>query len=67
MLTIRLPADLEERLNDLAKQTGRSKTALAREAIMEYLVDPEDFHLGESRARLGRKAFLLPRWSVSLA
>jgi hypothetical protein len=33
MLAIRLPDTIEERLNTLAAETGRTKTALAREAI----------------------------------
>lgn len=39
MLAIRLPATIEERLNALASETGRTKTALAREAIVEYIND----------------------------
>ena len=34
MLAIRLPNDIEERLNRLTLETGRTKTALAREAIL---------------------------------
>ena len=49
MLAIRLPADIESRLGDLAKATGRSKTFYAREAILEYLDDIEDWYLAEHR------------------
>lgn len=42
MLAIRLPEDIELRLNNLAKKTGRSKTFYVREAILEYLDDLED-------------------------
>ncbi|HLW93632.1 MAG TPA: ribbon-helix-helix domain-containing protein, partial [Roseiarcus sp.] len=45
MLAIRLPEDIEARLERLAKQTGRSKTFYAREAILEYLDDLEDLYL----------------------
>ncbi len=38
VLAIRLPYTIEERLNTLAAETGRTKTALAREAIVEYIV-----------------------------
>lgn len=34
MLAIRLPEEIEERLDKLAKRTGRSKTFYAREAIL---------------------------------
>jgi len=47
MLTIRLPADIEERLEDLAKATGRTKTFYAREAILRHLEDLEDLYLAE--------------------
>ena len=47
MLAIRLPIDIEERLNNLAKITGRTKTFYAREAILEYLDDLEDVYLAE--------------------
>jgi len=49
MLAIRLPAEVESRLDALAKATGRTKTFYAREAILEYLEDLEDLHLAEQR------------------
>jgi RHH-type transcriptional regulator, rel operon repressor / antitoxin RelB len=49
MLAIRLPAEIEERLDALAKATGRTKTFYAREAILEYLDDIEDIYLAEKR------------------
>ncbi len=54
MLALRLPADLEKRLDALAKKTGRSKSFYAREAILRHLEDLEDYHL--ARRRLARKA-----------
>ena len=49
MLAIRLPPEIESRLEALAKATGRSKTFYAREAIIEYLEDIEDIYLAEKR------------------
>ncbi len=49
MLAIRLPAELERRLDALAKATGRTKTYYARQAIMEHLDDLEDLYLAEQR------------------
>lgn len=49
MLAIRLPAEIEDRLDALAKATGRTKTFYAREAILEYLDDLEDLYLAEQR------------------
>ena len=59
MLAIRLPADIESRLDALAKATGRTKTFYAREAIQEHLDDLEDIFLAQSRLediRAGRSA-----------
>ncbi len=47
MLAIRLPTDVENRLQALATATGRTKTFYAREAILEYLDDLEDWYLAE--------------------
>ncbi|MEA3250476.1 MAG: DUF6290 family protein [Pseudomonadota bacterium] len=47
MLAIRLPADIEDRLEALAKATGRTKTYYAREAILEHLEYLEDTFLAE--------------------
>jgi RHH-type rel operon transcriptional repressor/antitoxin RelB len=49
MLAIRLPADVEARLEALAKATGRTKTFYVREAILEHLDDLEDLYLAEQR------------------
>lgn len=49
MLAIRLPADVESRLEALAQATGRTKTFYAREAILEHLDDLEDLYLAEQR------------------
>ncbi|MGK7344615.1 MAG: type II toxin-antitoxin system RelB family antitoxin [Candidatus Nitrospinota bacterium M3_3B_026] len=49
MFGIRLPANVEERLDRLAKRTGRTKTYYARQAILEYLDDLEDIYLAEKR------------------
>ncbi len=49
MLAIRLPAEIEDRLERLAKATGRTKTFYAREAILEHLDNLEDLYLAEQR------------------
>lgn len=59
MLAIRLPEPIELRLNALALTTGRTKTTLAREAILEFIDDLEDFYLAEARARKNRKTIAL--------
>jgi len=47
MLAIRLPEEIEKRLDALAKQTGRTKSYYVREAILEHLDDLEDIYLAE--------------------
>ena len=42
MLAIRLPEDIEKRLDRLAKRTGRTKTYYAREAVLAHIEDLED-------------------------
>jgi len=47
MLALRLPEDIEQRLEALAKRTGRSKSFYAREAILEHLDDLEAAYLSD--------------------
>ena len=58
MLAIRLPADIESRLEALAKATGRTKTFYVREAVLDHLDDLEDIYLATKRLediRAGRE------------
>lgn len=47
MLAIRLPKEVEDRLEALAAATGRTKIFYARKAILEYIDDLEDLYLAE--------------------
>ena len=49
MLAIRLPKDIEDRLDALAAATGRTKSFYVREAILEHIDDLEDLYLAEQR------------------
>jgi RHH-type transcriptional regulator, rel operon repressor / antitoxin RelB len=51
MLALRLSPEIEERLEALAKKTGRTKSYYAREAIMEKIEDLEDYYLAAERVR----------------
>jgi RHH-type transcriptional regulator, rel operon repressor / antitoxin RelB len=52
-MSLRLPAQIQDRLTALSTLTGRSKTFYATEAIVEYIDDLEDAHLSsEIRARV---------------
>jgi len=50
MLALRLPEDIENRLTELSRRTGRTKSFYAREAILTHLEDLEDAYLAETRA-----------------
>ena len=47
--SIRLPDEIENRLEKLSLQTGRSKSFYVKEAIIEHLDDIEDVYLAEKR------------------
>lgn len=47
--SIRLPHEIENRLEKLSTQTGRSKSFYVKEAILEHLDDIEDIYLAEKR------------------
>ena len=49
MSAIRLPDDIDRRLADLARKTGRTKTDCAREAILMHLEEIEDIQMAEER------------------
>lgn len=49
MLNVRLPDDLEARLNTLSKTTNRPKSFYVREALERSLEDIEDIYLAEKR------------------
>jgi RHH-type transcriptional regulator, rel operon repressor / antitoxin RelB len=44
MLALRLPEDIEKRLQALARKTHRSKSYYAREAIIMHIEDLEDYY-----------------------
>ncbi|MBB3521138.1 TraY domain-containing protein [Rhizobium sp. BK456] len=49
MLVLQLPPDIEARLIELSKRTGRSKSFYVRQAILAHLDDLEDIYLAERR------------------
>jgi RHH-type transcriptional regulator, rel operon repressor / antitoxin RelB len=62
MLAIRLSPDVEKRLDQLSKKTGRTKSYYAREAIIEYIDDLEDYYLAMDRLKNPGK-----RWTTEEA
>ncbi|MFO7867009.1 MAG: DUF6290 family protein [Candidatus Aminicenantes bacterium] len=60
MLSIRLPEEIENRLEKLARKTGRTKSYYGRQAILEYLEDSEDYYLAEERLKSFSEAKTVP-------
>ncbi len=59
MLAVRLPSNIEKRLDKLARRTGRTKTFYAREAILRYLDELEDIYVAVDRLEKPAK-----RWTL---
>lgn len=49
MLAVRLPDELEARLQALAERTGRSRSFYVRQAVLEHLDDLEGYRLAVER------------------
>lgn len=59
MIAVRLPDEIEKRLELLAKKTGRTKTYYIREAVIDHLEELEDIYLSLDRLEKPAK-----RWSL---
>ncbi len=56
--SIRIPVEIDARLNMLAKKTGRTKTYYIQEMIRASLDDQEDYYLADAiseRIRAGKE------------
>jgi RHH-type rel operon transcriptional repressor/antitoxin RelB len=56
-MKLRIDPDIERRLDDLARRTGRTKSFYARELIESNLEDLEDRYLAEARLEKRRPTF----------
>ncbi|MGI8518684.1 MAG: type II toxin-antitoxin system RelB family antitoxin [Acidimicrobiia bacterium] len=54
--SIRIEPEIEQRLADLARRTGRSRSFYVKEAILNHLEDLEDTYLGEQALDEFRKS-----------
>ena len=59
MITIRLPPDIERRIDDLVSRAGHTKTFYVTEAVLEYLDDLEEKYLALNRLEHPAK-----RWTL---
>ncbi len=55
-IAVRLPDELEQRLENLAQKTHRSKSYYLRRALEEFLEDREDYLLAASRLEEYKKS-----------
>lgn len=56
--SVRLPEEIERRLDVLAEQTGRTKAFYIREMILGHIDEMEDYYLAAEvleRIRMGRE------------
>ena len=67
MLSLRLPPEIENRLDALARKTGRTKSFYAREAILRHVEDLEDYHLAQRRLVRGGERVTLEQLDRELA
>lgn len=51
MVTLRLKPAIDRKLARLAKSRGMTKTAIAREALVERLEEAEDIRIAEERLK----------------
>ncbi len=54
-ISIRLEPELEQRINNLAEKTHRSKSFYIREMILQTIEDMEDYYLAEQTMEEIRK------------
>jgi RHH-type transcriptional regulator, rel operon repressor / antitoxin RelB len=66
MLNVRLPKEIEDRLEALAVRTGRSKSYYARRAITEFLEDQEDYLLAVAALEEAKERFTLAEAAAKL-
>lgn len=59
MLSIRLPKEINNRLENLATKTGRTKTFYVKQAILEFLEEMEDAYLALDRIKNSTKRLSL--------
>lgn len=50
-ISVRIPAELAERLNELAKTLDRSKTYIITKALSQYLEEYEDYLIALHRLK----------------
>jgi len=57
MISIRVPKEIEKRLEKLASQTGRTKSFYIREALLSCLDSMEKFYLSVDRMNRPKRTY----------
>lgn len=60
MIAIRLPKEIELRLNTLATSTGRTKSYYVREALLKHLANIENIYMAEKHSQNARAGSVRP-------
>ncbi|OIO03997.1 MAG: CopG family transcriptional regulator [Elusimicrobia bacterium CG1_02_56_21] len=60
MIAIRLPKEIELRLNTLATSTGRTKSYYVREALLKHLSNIENIYMAEKHRQTTRAGSARP-------
>jgi RHH-type rel operon transcriptional repressor/antitoxin RelB len=58
-LSIRLPDEIDKRLDCLSSKTGRTKTYYVREAILDHLEEMEDVYISLRRLEKPQRTYSL--------
>jgi RHH-type rel operon transcriptional repressor/antitoxin RelB len=58
-LCVRIPEEIDKRLESLSSQTGRTKTYYVREAIINHLEEMEDIYIALKRLEKPGKTYSL--------
>ncbi len=58
-LCVRIPGEINKRLDHLASQTGRTKTYYVREAILDHIEELEDIYIALKRLETTEKTYSL--------
>ena len=66
MIAVRLSAEIEQRIAQLAARTGRTKTYYIKEAIMQHLDEMEDKYLALERLEKPAKRWTLDEMEQGL-
>ena len=59
-LNMRIPEELDQRLSNLAKQTGRTKTYYVLEVLNEHIMELEEVYLAQATYEEFRKSGAKP-------